>query len=719
MNKKLFYAAAMALMCASASAQEIKVYDTGRKWSQEFDALIQGQNVKRMAARGGMQTVSPDSLLRVSVTTAENAAGDVAELVKQAGYEAETATDQLVVANIPASFITKLAAQSNVLFINKPRQFRALMNNVRPETGVTKVQEGTGLDTPYDGTGVLVGVIDQGFEYKHIAFTGRSKKWGTSTVSGSLSGNAPAADNTDEVGHATHVTNIAAGNKVDGSDYYGIATGSELLMMKSDFSDGSVLLQASAIKKYAEDNGMPWVLNMSFGSNMGPHDGSTEYDQNMDKLCGKGAIMVAAMGNSGGEKMHCTYTFESDSTIYLYMRPESGNSQQIVVSQVWGNSNSGEKNLTITPVYVAGSTMYTPTSAELRRAGFDASTGIDPYSNRQFYSMAGYVSQLATVLSAKSGNLLWKITGKKGETIHAWVDPDQYPCSFVRKTFTITQPTPVSFTTPAGDDNYIVGEGGASIPQAIAVASYNATNSFTSMNGGTYNYASAIGTAKAMSNFSSKGPWLGNANKPTIAAPGGCITSAYSKKSTEFSATQTELVQDIKVNGQHYYYGVMNGTSMATPAVTGIIALWLQANPDLTPADIVSIMKETGRHDSYTGSRNPDEGSPSWGYGKIDAYEGLKAAICMRTAINETMNTAAPVTLQKGDDCWKVLFNNDESYADIQVVSLNGQTIKHDHISTPRHGQEHIVSLQGMTPGVYIFRINTTAGNLTRKVVVK
>ena len=44
MNKKLFFAAAMALMCANASAQQVKVYDTGRKWNQEFDALIQRQN---------------------------------------------------------------------------------------------------------------------------------------------------------------------------------------------------------------------------------------------------------------------------------------------------------------------------------------------------------------------------------------------------------------------------------------------------------------------------------------------------------------------------------------------------------------------------------------------------------------------------------------------------------------------------------------------------
>ena len=53
---------------------------------------------------------------------------------------------------------------------------------------------------------------------------------------------------------------------------------------------------------------------------------------------------------------------------------------------------------------------------------------------------------------------------------------------------------------------------------------------------------------------------------------------------------------------------------------------------------------------------------------KIDAYNGLKEAILMRTAINETYNTTTPITMQKDDDCWKVLFNNDESYADLRIV---------------------------------------------------
>ena len=84
------------------------------------------------------------------------------------------------------------------------------------------------------------------------------------------------------MGHATHVANIAAGSKVSGSDYYGFATDADLILISSDFANSSVLKQAKAIKNYAEKNGQPWVLNMSFGAEIGPHDGSTEFDRRTD-----------------------------------------------------------------------------------------------------------------------------------------------------------------------------------------------------------------------------------------------------------------------------------------------------------------------------------------------------------------------------------------------------------------------------------------------------
>lgn len=727
MNKKAFLAAAMALMSVAATAQEIKVYDTGRKWSQSFDALIKGNSVKRISARG-LQTVTPDSTLCLSVTTAVGMADAIAEFITAEGYHAETAGDQFIMANIPAHFIPTLAAEEGVLYINQSRQARPLMNHVRTETGVAKVQAGTGLDTPYDGTGVIIGVIDQGFEFKHIAFTGRSKRWGSSQSGGGLSTSVPKfLDPNDQVGHATHVANIAMGNKIEGSDYYGIATGAELLPMMSNFESAVVPVQFAAIQRYAANEGKPFVVNMSFGSNLGPHDGTSAFDQTIDKLLGKGAIAVGAMGNSGGNRIHASYTFTADDEkAYFYLKPDVNNQDGIALTQVWGTDTDGKESLSIKPVIIYNNKVYYPTDQQLG-SNYNYEKGIDAYNNRQFCTLGIQINELAKQVTGNktlvSGNaiLCWEITGKAGKTVHAWSDTDSYLCTFERisKSITNDDGTRTPITSIQGNDNYIVGEAGASVPNSIAVASYNAATNFTSIDGGMYSYASSIGETGGLSKFSSKGPSLStiDPNKPTVAAPGGCITSAFSKRSKEFTNMASSRVQKIESNGNSFYYGVMNGTSMACPVVTGIVALWLQANPDLTPADVKAIIKKTARHDSYTG-RNT-EWNNSWGYGKIDAYNGLKEAILMRTAINETYNTTTPITMQKDDDSWKVLFNNDESYADLRIVSMNGQVVESRHITTPRHGDEQVISLQGMAPGVYLFQVSTTANNLTRKMVVK
>jgi len=67
----------------------------------------------------------------------------------------------------------------------------------------------------------------------------------------------------------------------------------------------------------------------------------------------------------------------------------------------------------------------------------------------------------------------------------------------------------------------------------------------------------------------------------------------------------------------------MSGTSMATPHVTGVIGLLLQANPKLKYEDLVSLFSSTSRKDSYTGTL-PNN---MFGYGKLDAYAAVKGAV--------------------------------------------------------------------------------------------
>ena len=67
-------------------------------------------------------------------------------------------------------------------------------------------------------------------------------------------------------------------------------------------------------------------------------------------------------------------------------------------------------------------------------------------------------------------------------------------------------------------------------------------------------------------------------------------------------------------------YDPVDGTSFATPHVTGTIALMRAADPTLTPAEIRSILHDTARNVPGMGGSNfTDE----YGYGRLDAYRAV------------------------------------------------------------------------------------------------
>ncbi|WP_144480659.1 carboxypeptidase regulatory-like domain-containing protein [Cytobacillus oceanisediminis] len=109
--------------------------------------------------------------------------------------------------------------------------------------------------------------------------------------------------------------------------------------------------------------------------------------------------------------------------------------------------------------------------------------------------------------------------------------------------------------------------------------------------------------------FSSRGPvfWKdenGNEQrliKPDISAPGHKIYSAWPSKRNEGK------------------YNTISGTSMATPHVTGAVALLLQANPSLTVDQIKETLKQTVRVEPHMGTLPND----SYGSGIINIYQAV------------------------------------------------------------------------------------------------
>jgi len=176
-----------------------------------------------------------------------------------------------------------------------------------------------------------------------------------------------------------------------------------------------------------------------------------------------------------------------------------------------------------------------------------------------------------------------------------------------------------------GSTNSTVGEIGGTGNAIISVGAYTSKNSWTSFNSSSQS-APAFAPVGAIAPFSSKGPTADNRTKPDITAPGNILASSVSRFDNSYISTSGRTVSGVTNGTNTWYFGMMEGTSMASPMVTGILALWLQAYPHLNPTQALNLIKQNAWTDSYTGTI-PSTGNNTWGWGKVDAHEGLLALL--------------------------------------------------------------------------------------------
>ncbi len=190
------------------------------------------------------------------------------------------------------------------------------------------------------------------------------------------------------------------------------------------------------------------------------------------------------------------------------------------------------------------------------------------------------------------------------------------------------------------------------------------------------------------SNFSSIGPTSDGRIKPTV-------------------ATEGEGTVVVHTNGA---VSGGNGTSFATPVLTGATACLWQAFPTMTNMQIIEAIKQSASQ--YT---HPDT-LEGWGIPNFAAANLILSGIKVFNLDDNSFNVFPnPVT----NILYVIFYSSDTEYVDIDIFDIAGKKV----LSKPKlHKNEGcnyfaLDNISALSKGVYILRITTNGKKLTRKIM--
>ncbi|TFI56127.1 peptidase S8 [Mastigocladus laminosus UU774] len=516
--------------------------------------------------------------------------------LSQYGIEINQNTGTVRTAYLPIDSLGDLSEESAVQRIKPSRKLKLRLDEAQKKVNLPEFKNKNGLT----GKGVVIGVIDSGIDPKHPAFAGRILRIWDQTLPGpgvqeggygaELTGTQLTISQ-DTDGHGTHVAGIASG--LD-STYGGVAPEAELVVVKTDLQDAHIADGVRYIFRVASEMGRPAVVNLSLGGHADAHDGSDSLSKIIDAESGPGRIVCCAAGNEGNDNIHGQTIVNSKRLGTMRF-----NVPQNQVGIVWLNgwySRDGQLEISLRspngfvtpfqPIIVNGnpSKQYNLLDArvEIVTPGPDPANG-----DYNFFVQirGGGNSRFSQPVPGGVWQLRVRNTSGNDVRLDVW---------------TLDDAASVFFTGKSISDTMKIGAPGAA-SSAVTVASYTTKVQYKDID----NNVRQVGLElDDISDFSSEGPLRNDALKPDVAAPGAMIVSALS--------SNANFDRAMMVNSK---FVVSGGTSMATPFVSGLVALLLQRDPNLTPEGVKDLLRQN--------SSIPGEGvgtfDPKWGYGLINA----------------------------------------------------------------------------------------------------
>lgn len=705
--KKILCVIILLITCLCADSQN------SQKMSHDIRQLVEQTTSGLYHTRSGNQHEAVRAMIRFHNAT------DISTITDDYGCKVITRIGDIYIADIPVSQLRALVNDGRVERIENHTGGKVMMDESPDWVNLPAVYKDLRLPQAYTGQGVMVGIIDCGLEVNHPnfytedgtelrvsrfldQFAGADETYGQPialgreyTTAADIKGKAYAGDS-DYNYHGTHCLGIAAGTGYT-TPYRGVAYEAELTVVNSNIAGESAYGSANelALMKYifdyADERHLPCVITYSIGFNALPDD-CLLFEEAIARMTGPGHIFVTAAGN---ESSHAFYVGKTKglATAGSFLKGDS-----VTTAFLFSHDDFTLKAINIhldslENASLGDSLVYVPADGSVEKQVAGKRVKVEKADT--CYTIS-FVSDKDD--TAEKGMLLVI----EGEDCAAQM------IAGLRNNFqnkVTYDPRCVNAT-----NDHSVGLPGC-LPSVVTVGALNTRKEFLNIKGDTIQNSGGKTPVGAIAIFSSQGPTLDGLIKPDVVAPG--INIHASANSYYKNNYDNVLVSTTPFQGRDYPWIAISGTSMATPCMAGIVALWLQANPELSPDDVKRIIRNT--------SHPIDEAVPNntYGYGLVDAYAGLLDILGLPTSISDlSLHQPQNLNIIPAAGGLRLQFDKVPTRPfTVRIYSLTGQ-LQGEHTLCPTASNDYFLPLSRLS-GISVVQVDSPEAGITGSELIR